>query len=286
MTDAGGGGGDLGYYDYAPVGFNTGVPDAGGGGGGLGYYDYAPVGYNTGPSAADVINPAIIASNAASSPSFLDKAKDYISSFPEKTLLYLSEPKNLVPTALGAVSAYGGIKSIQEADRQREEAERILADQENQKAEDIERAKEILKRYPLRYSRLTKEDFQKYKFDMGGSVDDPGSNVAHVERELYSRDMDEGGIASLKKGGLPPRYLSGSGDGMSDSIKARIGGVQEARLADGEFVIPADVVSHLGNGSSNAGAKKLYAMMDRIRKARTGKKRQAPEVKTERYMPV
>ena len=73
---------------------------------------------------------------------------------------------------------------------------------------------------------------------------------------------------------------------MSDSIKARIGGLQEARLADGEFVIPADVVSHLGNGSSNAGAKKLHSMMDRIRKARTGKRRQAPEVKTERYMPA
>ena len=73
---------------------------------------------------------------------------------------------------------------------------------------------------------------------------------------------------------------------MSDSIRARIGGVQEARLADGEFVIPADVVSHLGNGSSNAGAKRLYAMMDRIRAARTGKTKQAPQVKTEKYMPA
>jgi hypothetical protein len=73
---------------------------------------------------------------------------------------------------------------------------------------------------------------------------------------------------------------------MSDSIKANIDGRQEARLADGEFVIPADVVSHLGNGSSNAGAKKLYKMMDRIRVARTEKKRQAPEVKAERYMPA
>jgi len=87
-------------------------------------------------------------------------------------------------------------------------------------------------------------------------------------------------------GALPPRFLSGGGDGMSDSIKARIGGVQEARLADGEFVVPADVVSHLGNGSSKAGAKKLYAMMDKIRKARTGRKSQAPEVNARRYMPA
>jgi hypothetical protein len=73
---------------------------------------------------------------------------------------------------------------------------------------------------------------------------------------------------------------------MSDSIPATINDVQPARLADGEFVVPADVVSHLGNGSSKAGAAKLHAMMDRIRKVRTGKKRQAPEVKAERYMPA
>jgi hypothetical protein len=95
---------------------------------------------------------------------------------------------------------------------------------------------------------------------------------------------------NFAKGGLgtalPPRFLSGGGDGMSDSIKANIDGKQEARLADGEFVVPADVVSHLGNGSSKAGAKKLYAMMDKIRKARTGRTRQAPEVNARRYMPA
>ena len=82
------------------------------------------------------------------------------------------------------------------------------------------------------------------------------------------------------------KFLTGDGDGMSDDIKANINGTQEARLADGEFVIPADVVSHLGNGSSNAGAKKLYAMMDRIREARTGDKEQAPAVKTDRLLPA
>lgn len=87
-------------------------------------------------------------------------------------------------------------------------------------------------------------------------------------------------------GGLPPRFLSGGGDGMSDSIKANIDGRQEARLADGEFVVPADVVSHLGNGSSKAGAKKLYSMMDKIRKARTGKTSQAPQVNAAKYMPA
>jgi hypothetical protein len=82
------------------------------------------------------------------------------------------------------------------------------------------------------------------------------------------------------------RMLKGPGDGMSDSIPATIAGKQPARLADGEFVIPADVVSHLGNGSTDAGAKKLYGMMDKIRKARTGKKKQAPAVKANKYMPA
>jgi len=97
-----------------------------------------------------------------------------------------------------------------------------------------------------------------------------------------------GGISGLprneyKAGG---RYLRGPGDGMSDNIKANIDGVQEARLADGEFVIPADVVSHIGNGSSNAGAKKLHDMMNRIRHARTGNPRQGRQIKAEKYLPV
>jgi hypothetical protein len=75
---------------------------------------------------------------------------------------------------------------------------------------------------------------------------------------------------------------------MSDDIPAVIRGqgVQRAALADGEFVIPADVVSHLGNGSTNAGAKKLYEMMAKIRQARTGDKKQAPAVKADKYMPA
>lgn len=85
-----------------------------------------------------------------------------------------------------------------------------------------------------------------------------------------------------KKGG----YLDGPGDGMSDSIPATIEGRQPARLADGEFVIPADVVSHLGNGSTKAGAKRLYNMMDKVRKARTGTAKQGKQIKAERYMPA
>jgi hypothetical protein len=99
---------------------------------------------------------------------------------------------------------------------------------------------------------------------------------------LPKRSVEDMGVISAAKG----RYLKGDGDGMSDSIPATINGKQPARLADGEFVVPADVVSHLGNGSSDAGAKRLYAMMDKVRVARTGKKKQAPAVKTDKYMPA
>ena len=107
---------------------------------------------------------------------------------------------------------------------------------------------------------------------------------------LGSIDTEEaakGGVMGAHLGGYSDggRMLKGPGDGMSDSIPATISGKQPARLADGEFVVPADVVSHLGNGSTDAGAKKLYGMMDNIRKARTGKKKQAPAVKADKYLP-
>jgi hypothetical protein len=95
-----------------------------------------------------------------------------------------------------------------------------------------------------------------------------------------------GGVASLGSYSDGGRMLKGPGDGMSDSIPAKIAGKQPARLADSEFVVPADVVSHLGNGSSDAGAKKLYAMMNKVRKARTGKAKQAPAINADKYMPA
>jgi len=92
---------------------------------------------------------------------------------------------------------------------------------------------------------------------------------------------DLGGYSDYVRGG---RMLKGPGDGMSDSIPASIAGRRPARLANEEFVVPADVVSHLGNGSSDAGAKQLYAMMDRVRQARTGRKSQGREINPRKYM--
>jgi hypothetical protein len=93
-------------------------------------------------------------------------------------------------------------------------------------------------------------------------------------------------LTSARTGYAKGGYLDGAGDGMSDSIPATIEGKQPARLADGEFVIPADVVSHLGNGSTKAGSKRLYAMLDRVRKARTGHTKQGKKIKPEKYMPA
>jgi hypothetical protein len=119
------------------------------------------------------------------------------------------------------------------------------------------------------------------------------------ERSLGAVPVRSGGLMKLAGGGMSymeaggttgptgaPRDVVGTGDGMSDSVPADIEGVQEARLADGEFVIPADVVADIGNGSSDAGSKKLYDMMDRVRMARHDTTKQPPEIKAERLMPA
>jgi hypothetical protein len=107
--------------------------------------------------------------------------------------------------------------------------------------------------------------------------------VAGVEEERKAT----GGITGL--GGYAhggnPRLLRGPGDGMSDDIPATIADKQPARLADGEFVVPADVVSGLGNGSTEAGAKKLHQMMDKVRVDRTGTKKQGKQINAEKYIP-
>jgi hypothetical protein len=114
-----------------------------------------------------------------------------------------------------------------------------------------------------------------------GSYNDPyGMTQRAGEAEARAR-------AGYAEGG----YLGGGdvnvqGDGMSDDIPANIDNEQPAALSEGEFVVPADVVSHIGNGSSEAGAKEFYGMMDRVRMARTGRKKQSPEIDPERFMPA
>ena len=103
----------------------------------------------------------------------------------------------------------------------------------------------------------------------------------------YVEQAAQGGLMGIARGGkaMPPRYLRGQTDGMADKIPSNIDGVQPAKLSHGEFVIPADVVSHLGNGNSDAGAKVLYKMMDRVRQARTGNKKQGKQINPEKFTP-
>jgi hypothetical protein len=100
-----------------------------------------------------------------------------------------------------------------------------------------------------------------------------------------------GGIAGLNESNLGGysdggRLLKGPGDGVSDSIPATIGGKQPARLADGEFVVPARIVSELGNGSTDAGARKLYAMMKRVEQTRKKGKHIAQDTKADKHLPA
>ena len=95
----------------------------------------------------------------------------------------------------------------------------------------------------------------------------------------------QGGIMDLAHGGSAGRYLEGPSDGMADEINTSIDNKHPAKLSHGEFVIPADVVSHLGNGNSKAGAKVLYGMMDRVRKARTGTTKQGKQINPAKFTP-
>jgi len=106
----------------------------------------------------------------------------------------------------------------------------------------------------------------------------PPSGVSSLMPVPQAQGMAKGGVAQ-------PRYLQGATDGMADKIPSSIDGKQKAALSHGEFVIPADVVSHLGNGNSDAGANKLYDMMARIRKARTGNSQQGKRINPDKFMP-
>jgi hypothetical protein len=124
---------------------------------------------------------------------------------------------------------------------------------------------------------------------VGGNPMDPTDTIARTnwqDSSFPAQSMAGGGIASLGSYSDGGHMLKGPGDGMSDSIPATIANKRPARLATDEFVVPADVVSHLGNGSSDAGAQQLYAMMNRVRKARTGNPKQGREINAGKYMPA
>jgi len=127
------------------------------------------------------------------------------------------------------------------------------------------------------YRKGNSSNFLSSLFDASKRTPNPNAQPITYEDNYASG----GGITALKRG----NYLSGPTDGMADKLPANIEGNQEARLSHGEFVIPADVVSHLGNGNSDAGAERLYSMMDKIRKARTGTKKQGKQINPNKFLP-
>jgi len=137
------------------------------------------------------------------------------------------------------------------------------------------------------YTAVLQED-GSYLAGNGKRYDVTGKQIAAGGGMMgYAMGGGLGSLGSYSDGG---RLLKGPGDGVSDSIPATIGAKQQpARLADGEFVIPARIVSELGNGSTDAGAKKLYAMMDRVQKARgktTGKNKVAANSRADKHLPA
>ncbi len=144
---------------------------------------------------------------------------------------------------------------------------------------------------PLKRFRYN-PDVYRPRFAEGGITNLPVERMS--ERNDLMSMMPNGGRMYAEGGGISSlgsysdggRMLKGPGDGMSDSIPAAIANKRPARLADGEFVVPADVVSHLGNGSTDAGARQLYSMMDKVRKARTGTKKQGRQIQPQKMMPA
>ena len=118
--------------------------------------------------------------------------------------------------------------------------------------------------------------------DASGGTNTEGQGISNLGDD--TEGLAQGGLTSLPQS--QGYYLGGTTDGMADQIPANINGQQEAALSDGEFVMPADVVSHLGNGNSDAGAKVLYSMMDRVRQARTGTKEQGRKITPNKFTPV
>lgn len=128
-------------------------------------------------------------------------------------------------------------------------------------------------------------------------VDGKAYGQQFLNPTFEERTAAKGGLMSLAAGGPTSsrhnlgsysdggRLLRGPGDGMSDNIPATIARKQPARLADGEFVIPADVVSHLGNGSTDAGSRVLYQMMEKVRRARTGNAKQGKKINPNKFVP-
>jgi len=143
------------------------------------------------------------------------------------------------------------------------------------------------------YTPISYQDDLSYQMPQPQQQPDMSGFYNSLNQQLGNYGFAAGGgiMSGAHLGGYSDggRLLKGPGDGVSDSIPAVIGKRQPARLADGEFVVPARIVSELGNGSTEAGARKLYAMMERVqnsRKKSIGKKKVAVNSKADKHLPA
>jgi len=258
----------------------------------------APIGAT--PTAAPLYSPTPAAFSAPASPSFGDSVSDFLKS-----------GKTLSNTQLALAGAGAGLGEAMRAERERNKPPT---------PEDYDGPLSKFVFDPSRYNPYTYRPYAG-----GGSVEamsnqnavgaNTGFPMANMHTAAYATPYQTpvsqnvlsgteetnvdpytgqerlagGGIASLGGYSDGGRLLRGPGDGVSDSIPATISGRQPARLADGEFVVPARIVSELGNGSTDAGAKQLYAMLDRVQSARrktTGKGKMAKNTHAAKYLPA
>jgi len=206
----------------------------------------------------------------------------------------------VAPSGDAGVNTYTGEPRFAQGGSTSNKYLKMLEEEEKKRREDAEEAESRTKKFDV--GVVSRSRTQQLSSPYAAALQElqaaykkrgiPFAKPAKTSMDVMGDSLDEvpyaagGGIMShlggYSDGG---RLLKGPGDGMSDSIPAKIGAKQPARLADGEFVIPADVVSHLGNGSTEAGAKKLYAMMNKVRHARTGNKKQGKQINPDKFIP-
>jgi len=192
-------------------------------------------------------------------------AKGGIPQLYENIVAFINDPKGHAPGEIARVAAEVGVSK---ADI---DAAKAFVENKNE-------VKEFLGKTAGLTDKQIAAEMVKNNWSAAEVAAATGLSAKEVEDRKKAAGYAMGGMA---KG----RYLQGGTDGMADEIPAQIGKDQPAALSHGEFVIPADVVSHMGNGNSDAGAKKLYQMMDKIRMARTGNKKQGKKINPDKFMP-
>jgi hypothetical protein len=264
--------------------------------------------YNVNPRPLPIQVPGTaeyIASRPASTPTAT--SSDFIDQYYQQMLGRNADPtgRKLIEDAMKAGGGYDPARDIAESIRSSEE---FKLSGKNANPTGIEIGKTygsgkpsgysydpVTRRYSGGLAEKEKTELERMREEMDMMRNEQGGNSfasgdgGEANGGVIKQRYNVGGLSSLGDYSDGGRLLKGPGDGVSDDIPARIGARQPARLADGEFVVPARIVSEIGNGSTDAGAKRLYAMMDRVQKGRkksVGKGKVAVDSKAHKMLPA